>query len=159
MTPETKAQFDKEVESWIAKGWLKPYEGDADDGIIPLMAVVQANKNKVRPVMDFRELNEFVECHLGTHAAACDKTVRRWRHMREPLKVLDLKSAYLKIHIDSSLWPFQQVYYRPVPRGGRTTPPKKNFWKSIFSVTISFSLNSTYKVKNKSIDRIPNFSS
>ena len=112
VTPETKAQFDKEVESWIAKGWLKPYEGDAGDGIIPLVVVVQANKNKVRPVMDFRELNEFVECHPGTDAATSDETVQRWRRMREPLKVLDLKSAYLQIHIYSSLWPFQQVYYR-----------------------------------------------
>ena len=94
------------------KGWLKPYEGDAGDSIIPLMAMVQANKNKVRPVMNFRELNEFVECHPGTDAAACDETVRRWRRIREPLKVFDLKSAYLQIHIDSSLWPFQQVYYR-----------------------------------------------
>ena len=76
------------------------------------MAVLQANKNKVRPVMDFREPDEFVECHPGTDAAACDEIVRRWRRMREPLEVLDLKSAYLQIHINISLWPFQQVYYR-----------------------------------------------
>ena len=29
----------------------------------PLMAVEQATKNKVRPVLDFRELNKSVECH------------------------------------------------------------------------------------------------
>ena len=112
MTPETKAQVDKEIESWIAKGWLKPHEGDAGDGIIPLMAVVQANKDKVRPVMYIRELNEFVGCHPVTDATICDEAIRRWRCMREPLKVLDLKSVYLQIHIDSSLWPFQQLYYR-----------------------------------------------
>lgn len=112
MTPEMKAKFDEEVESWIAKGWLKPYDGVAGEGILPLMAVVQANKNKVRPVMDYREVNEFVECHPGADAAACDETIRRWRRMGEPLKILDLKSAYLQIHIDSSLWPFQQVCYK-----------------------------------------------
>lgn len=51
--PETEEKFNDEVESWISKGWLKPYNGpNAGDGIIPLMAVIQANKNKVRPVME-----------------------------------------------------------------------------------------------------------
>ena len=112
LTPETRVKFDEEVESWIAKGWLRPYEGEPGDGIIPLMAVVQANKNKVRPVMDYRELNEYVECHPGTDASACDETLRRWRRMKEPLKILDLKSAYLQIHIDSSLWPYQKVCFK-----------------------------------------------
>ena len=75
MIPETKAHFDEDVESWIAKGWLRPYERVAGEGIIPLMAVVQANKNKVRPVMDFRELNEFVDCYPGTNTAVCDETI------------------------------------------------------------------------------------
>ena len=29
-------------------------------GVLPLMAVVQENKHKVRPVLDFRELNRAV---------------------------------------------------------------------------------------------------
>ena len=56
---DVRAEFD-EVEDWIAKGWLKPYDGVAGDGIIPLIAVVQVNKNKVGPVMVYRELNGFV---------------------------------------------------------------------------------------------------
>ena len=39
-------------------------------GIIPLLAVVQPTKNKVRPVMDYRELNDFVECHTGDDMVA-----------------------------------------------------------------------------------------
>ena len=42
---------------------------------------MQAFKNKVKSVMDFREVNEFVESHPGTDAAACDETIRRWRNM------------------------------------------------------------------------------
>ena len=32
-------------------------------GVIPLMAIEQPTKNKIRPVLDFRELNESVKCH------------------------------------------------------------------------------------------------
>ena len=32
-----------------------PWEGDVPEGIIPLMAVEQPTKDKVRPVIDFRE--------------------------------------------------------------------------------------------------------
>ena len=36
-----------------------------ESGILPLMVVEQQTKGKVRPVLDFRELNESVECHTG----------------------------------------------------------------------------------------------
>ena len=52
-------EFEAEVDEWTRLGWLLPYE-DECDGIVPLMAVVQLNKGKVRPVMDYRELNESV---------------------------------------------------------------------------------------------------
>ena len=76
-----------------------------------MMAVVQENKGKVRPVLDYRELNEYVQCHTGAEVAACDETLRRWRRKTGVLKVVDLKSAYLQIHLDESLWAFQQVRY------------------------------------------------
>ena len=47
-------------------------------GTIPLMAVIQPKKDKVRPVMDFRELNT----HLGPHTAdadVCSEKIREWR--------------------------------------------------------------------------------
>lgn len=109
--PEVKDKFDKELEEWIRKGWLKPYLKNEGEGIIPLMAVVQPTKHKVRPVMDFREINDFVESHPGFDAAVCDETIRRWRRLPEKLKLLDLKSAYLQIRVDENLWPFQQVFY------------------------------------------------
>ena len=137
--PGTEAKYEQEVERWIAEGWLRPYNGDRGGGVIPLMAVVQANKNKVRPVMDFRELNQFVECHPGADAAACNETLRRWRRMAEPLKMLDLKSAYLQIRVDDSLWPFQQVSYK-----GR-----------LYCLTrLGFGLNSAPKIMSKILQAV-----
>ena len=42
------------------------------------MAVVQEKKYKVQPVLNFRELNEFVECSEAD-ADACDEKLRSWR--------------------------------------------------------------------------------
>ena len=36
--------------------------------MLPLMAMVQLTKNKVWPVMDYRELNECIMCHSGGDA-------------------------------------------------------------------------------------------
>ena len=52
------------MERWIDKGILIPWRGEVK-GVIPLMAVEQPTKNKIRPVLDFRELNESVKCHTG----------------------------------------------------------------------------------------------
>ena len=42
-----------------------------EGGILPLMAVEQQMKGKVRPVLDFRKLNEFVECYTGDNELQC----------------------------------------------------------------------------------------
>ena len=63
-------RFKSEVNRWIDNSWLVKttcnrcclkYTCD-EKGVIPLMAVVQEEKNKVQPVLNFQELNEFVEC-------------------------------------------------------------------------------------------------
>ena len=59
---------------WVDEGWLV----EANDYVGPifsLMAVIQPSKNKVRPVMDFRELNEFVNIHSGT-SSVCGDSLR-----------------------------------------------------------------------------------
>ena len=55
-----KEEFDKEVQRWIAEGILIPWHEPVDVGVIPLMAVEQPTKKKVRPVLDFREVNQYV---------------------------------------------------------------------------------------------------
>ena len=66
--PDTHEAFDTEITRWISEGWLKEWTGEVN-GVIPLMAVVQPTKNKVRPVLDFREINDYVECHTGDAVA------------------------------------------------------------------------------------------
>ena len=55
------AKFRSEIERWIENGWLKKTT-ETESGIIPLLAIVQTKKSKVRPVLNFREMNDFVEC-------------------------------------------------------------------------------------------------
>ena len=108
----TKEKFDEKIQGWVEKGWLVECESQKGcRGILPLMAVVQENKNKVRPVLDFRELNEYIVSNPGADAAACNETLREWRKKVGPLKLVDLKSAYLQLHVDRSLWPYQRVRY------------------------------------------------
>jgi transposase InsO family protein/ribonuclease HI len=110
MKPEVRAEFEKEIEDWIRDGWLQPYSGQRK-GLVPLMAVVQDNKAKVRPVMDFREMNQHVSSHTA-ESDVCLEKIRKWRQLGTNLKVVDLRKAYLQIHVDPSLWPYQVVIYK-----------------------------------------------
>ncbi|XP_067944891.1 uncharacterized protein [Watersipora subatra] len=113
--PNLHERYCAEIESWISKGWLKRWSRPIE-GIIPLLAVFQPTKDKVRPVMDYRELNAFVESHTGGDAVAvCGEKIRKWRQLRGRLGVVDLKSAYLQIHVSEDLWKYQVVKYKGVP--------------------------------------------
>lgn len=107
-------EYEAEIEEWISNGWLKPYDsrkyGPAK-GLIPLMAVTQQNKAKVRPVMDFRELNTHVDAFTASADVCADK-LREWRQQGTNVAVIDLRRAYLQVHVHESLWPFQTVIFR-----------------------------------------------
>ncbi|KAG1698827.1 hypothetical protein GQR58_005653 [Nymphon striatum] len=75
--PHVRERYNAEIQRWISKGWLKEWRGPIE-GIIPLLAVFQPSKDKVRPVMDYRELNDFVECHTGDVIAVCGEKIREW---------------------------------------------------------------------------------
>ena len=103
-------QYEKEVKDWIARGWLQKFDGD-HDGIVPLMAVVQPNKGKVRPVLDFRELNQYVSSHTA-ESEVCSSKLRLWRKLGNNLAVIDLSKAYLQIHVHPDLFKFQVVIFQ-----------------------------------------------
>ncbi|XP_043217877.1 uncharacterized protein LOC122379609 [Amphibalanus amphitrite] len=108
---EARQEFDAELRTWIDNGWLEPYDETVDGpprGLIPLMAVEQQNKTKVRPVLDCRELNSHVEAHTAD-ADVCADTLRKWRRHGANVAVVDLKRAYLQLRTDRRLWPFQTV--------------------------------------------------
>ena len=98
------------MKEWIKQGWLKQFEG-MYNGIIPLMAVVQRNKSKVRPVMNYREPNQFVSSHTADGDVSSRKLCS-WRKLGENLDIIDLKKAYLKINVDEALWKYQVVEYK-----------------------------------------------
>ncbi|XP_067942815.1 uncharacterized protein [Watersipora subatra] len=113
--PNLHERYCAEMESWISKGWLKRWSRPIE-GIIPLLAVFQPTKDKVRPVMDYHELNAFVEGHMGGDAVAvCGEKIRKWKQLHGELGVVDLKSAYLQIHVLEDLWKYQVVKYKRVP--------------------------------------------
>ncbi|XP_065642912.1 uncharacterized protein LOC136074511 [Hydra vulgaris] len=111
MSEKHESSYRKEINEWINSGILVPYNEQAlgpPKVLIPLMCVVQENKGrKIRPVGDFRALNEIVNCHTA-NADVCQEILRRWRKIKSA-KILDLKKAYLQIHIDKKLWPYQTV--------------------------------------------------
>ena len=78
--------------------------------LVPLMAVVQRNKGKVRPVLDFRELNTFIEAFTANTYACVDK-LRDWRRFGENVSIIDLSSAYMQLKIDEKLWAYQTVVF------------------------------------------------
>ena len=111
---EARREYEKELEKWVANRWLVPYDEQVHGevkGTIPLMAVIQPKKDKVRPVMDFRELN----AHLTPHTAdadVCNEKIREWRRCGRKVALLDLRDAYLQVHVDESLWPYQTVVFQ-----------------------------------------------
>ena len=80
MQDEERVAFENEVDRWIEEGILVPWKEKVQSGVLPLMAVTQPTKHKVRPVLDFRELNAHVVCHTGGDAIdGCGETIREWR--------------------------------------------------------------------------------
>ena len=105
-------KYDREVERWIEEGILQELPHEVD-GVLPLMAVVQDNKNKVRPVVEFRELNQYVECHTGDDVIdGYEEKLRGWRRTEGEAQIVDLNSAYLHIGVADELHKHQLVGWR-----------------------------------------------
>ena len=110
---QMRVEFEKEVDRWVEEGILIPWKRKVEDGVLPLMAVNQPTKGKVRPVLDFRELNQYVSCHTGDDIIdVCSETLREWRQVGDNVAIVDLKSAYLQLRVDEELWPYQLVNYK-----------------------------------------------
>ena len=106
--------YENEILQWQRNGWLLPYpeeELGPPKGLIPLMAVVQEQKQKVRPVLDYRELNGFVDAFTAT-AEVCAQKLSEWRRQGGNVSLLDLRNAYLQIHVDKAQRLFQTVIFR-----------------------------------------------
>ena len=94
---EAEDGFVSEIDSWVDESWLVE-TNDHVGPIVPLMVVIQPSKNKVRQVMDFIELTEFVNIHC-----VCGDSLRSWRTKSFNPSMLDLRRAYLQIHVYKNL--------------------------------------------------------
>ena len=68
--------FDDEISGWIDEGILVKYNHQAHGEIqrfLPMMGVRQdkGGKRKVRPVFDYRQMNETVKSHPGGGTPLC----------------------------------------------------------------------------------------
>ena len=109
-----RTEYDKELQNWIDNGWLVPYPEDKLGhlkGLIPLMAVIQQNKQKVRPVLNYRELNDHVDPFMA-RADICTEKLREWRQAGSNVSMLDLRKAYLQLRVHQSLWSYQTVLFK-----------------------------------------------
>ena len=80
------------------------YHGREKEEVLPLMAVFQATKKKLRPALDYCELNRFMACHTRSDIIdVCDEKMRKWRRLEGGTAIVDLKSAYLLLHVAKEL--------------------------------------------------------
>ena len=100
---EIRAEFEKEVERWIDEEILIPLSGKVE-GILPIIVVVETTKKKVRPVLDFWELNKYVAAYTRDGIDVYEEVMREWRRMEWATKIMGLKSVYFQIHVDKKLW-------------------------------------------------------
>ena len=114
-TSDTQRQlYLKELQQWMDNGWLVKHE-HAKHGpichILPLMPRVQEHKKStpVRPVLDYRRLNSLIAGTPGADALACDETLRKWRKFGDRARMLDIKKAYLQVHVASEQLKYQGV--------------------------------------------------
>lgn len=109
-----RGEYEKELQQWIANSWLILYPQERlgpPKGLIPLMAVVQEQKQKVSPVLDYRELNDFVDAFTAG-AEVCAQKLRAWRRQGVNVPLLGLQNTSLQIYINKALWPFQTVIFK-----------------------------------------------
>jgi transposase InsO family protein len=113
---DCREEYEDEVSQWIDSGWLVEYNPQVHgraSGILPLMAARQPNKpKKVRPVLDYRELNGFLRSNPGLDVAVCQEKIRKWRKDGSKAAILDLRKAYLQVHMSEKLQRFQRVEYQ-----------------------------------------------
>ena len=111
VSTKNRAAFEEELQMWIDNGWLISYIQERlgpPNRLIPLIAIEQPTKDKIRPVMDYRELNQHVDT-FTVDADVCATKLQEWRQKGSNVALLDLKRAYLQIRVHESLWPFQTV--------------------------------------------------
>jgi len=130
-------EIDAELNDWKKNGWLVECESFRQP-TLPLMAVMQVSKDKIRPVLDYRELNETISSHTAG-SLVCAEKLRNWRRMGRNLQIVDLRRAYLQIKVDQSLWQYQVV---------------KHQGRSFYLTRLGFGLSIAPKIMRKILEHV-----
>ena len=106
-----------EIESWVDSGILVEYNPSVHGEIrrfLPVLAVRQQKGDvvKVRPVFDYRSMNESIESHPGGATPFSADRLRAWRQIEGGGAVIDLKSAYLQVRVAPDLWTYQAIRWK-----------------------------------------------
>ncbi len=114
--PGLRAAFDNEIATWVRDGILMPWSQERHGNIrntVPLMAVEQCKgaTTKVRPVLDFRRLNQSIVSRPGFALPLCQARLREWRKYGLNCSVVDLQKAYLQVFVAPELWTYQAVQW------------------------------------------------
>ena len=118
LSSEQEQLFCEEMESWIDKGWLVPHDESKHGeiaGVLSLLAKDQAHKvtTPVRPCLDYRPINKLIRSSPGADSPVCDEKLRRWRmNSADGMDLLDIKKAYLQVHVSPELARFQGVIWQ-----------------------------------------------
>lgn len=108
-----RIEFESRVDQWIDESILRSWKGEEPNCVLPIMVVVQPTKKKVRPVLDFRELSKYMSCHTdGGAADVCGETSQVRRCMTGVTTIVNVKSAYLQLHVSEKLWQYQLVRFK-----------------------------------------------
>ena len=102
-------EYKRELQLWLDNEWPLPYPEDKlgpSQCLIPSMAVIQ-NKQKDHPVLDYRELNGFMDAYT-TKSEQCAQKLQGWWQGTN-VCLVDLRKAYLQIHDDKVLLLYQTV--------------------------------------------------
>lgn len=108
---------DAEIQAWVASGILIEHNPSVHGEIrrfLPVLAVRQRKGDalKVRPVFDYRDMNESLESHPGGATPVCADRLRAWRQVVGGGAVIDLKAAYLQVRVVPDLWTHQAIKWK-----------------------------------------------
>lgn len=117
VSAKDRQAFDEEVWTWVEEGILVRHEPEIHGEIrrfLPMMSVTQekGNNTKVRPVFDYREMNKQICSHPAGATPLCAVRLREWRQLGTKCAVIDLRKAYLQVHVAKHLWVYQAVRWR-----------------------------------------------
>jgi transposase InsO family protein len=118
MPQEHRDLLDAEIQKWIDNEFLVPIkdcEKHLMRGTVPIKPEEQLHKTStpVRPVCDFRWLNEYIKSVPNeglSEPVAAPTYIRRWRsYPQAKMRLVDISKAYMRIYMNE-----EQSYYQCV---------------------------------------------